>query len=533
MTHAPRRGLGSAGRRSRPPAPRRAAGLRLRRRHDGQRALARPVPPGPRLARHRGLPHRRPALGLPRRDAGPAGAAGRPRPALHRRDGAHLAVLPLAGDDPDRAVRPRHRRVGQPPPAGRLAAGGAAGPRGRHDRDRARRARLRDRAARQVLQRLLQRERPSTTSRRAGTTSSPSGRPGTAAATWTSGCRGPRTSTGRAPTRRTSWRSTPTRSSRPPPRRPRCSCTSRRSRRTRRSPRPGGTPPARGSARRCRAWWRCVTAAASPGGCASRSRSPPRRWSRSTTARTGHCGRWTTRSAEVLRSLRRTHRLHNTLFIFMSDNGLMRGEHGITGKHVPYDAATRIPMVVRWDGHVAPGTRDTRLALNVDVAATVTSAAGVTMATDGLDLLGTGASRRLPDGGDRQARHRPARPTAAGAPSATSSCTTPTARRSSTTTGSTRESGSTGPATRRTGTSCATCAPRPAGLRPGAARLQLAGRRGPLDHRRAAGPGQPPDRPPRDRAPLARARPETLTEAGEPDPQRRTDRNRSSVRRTS
>jgi arylsulfatase A-like enzyme len=76
----------------------------------------------------------------------------------------------------------------------------------------------------------------------------------------------------------------------------------------------------------------------------------------------------------------------------MSDNGLMRGEHGITGKHVPYDAATRIPMVVRWDGHVAPGTRDSRLALNVDVAATVTSAAGVSMDTDGLDLLG--AARR-------------------------------------------------------------------------------------------------------------------------------------------
>jgi N-acetylglucosamine-6-sulfatase len=92
--------------------------------------------------------------------------------------------------------------------------------------------------------------------------------------------------------------------------------------------------------------------------------------------------------ADVLRSLRRTHRLRNTLFIFMSDNGLMRGEHGITGKHVPYDAATRIPMVVRWDGRVAPATRDTRLALNVDIAATVTGAAGVTMATDGLDLLG-------------------------------------------------------------------------------------------------------------------------------------------------
>ena len=92
--------------------------------------------------------------------------------------------------------------------------------------------------------------------------------------------------------------------------------------------------------------------------------------------------------AEVLASLRETKRLRNTLFIFMSDNGLMRGEHGLSGKHVPYDAATRIPMVIRWDGRVAPGVIDNRLALNVDIAATVTSAAGVNMSTDGLDLLG-------------------------------------------------------------------------------------------------------------------------------------------------
>ena len=90
----------------------------------------------------------------------------------------------------------------------------------------------------------------------------------------------------------------------------------------------------------------------------------------------------------VVRALRESGRLHNTLFLFMSDNGLLRGEHGLTGKHVPYDAATRVPMVLRWDARVPRGTVDRRLALNVDVAATLSAATGVPMATEGLDLLG-------------------------------------------------------------------------------------------------------------------------------------------------
>jgi arylsulfatase A-like enzyme len=91
---------------------------------------------------------------------------------------------------------------------------------------------------------------------------------------------------------------------------------------------------------------------------------------------------------ELVRALRETGRLHNTLFVFMSDNGLMRGEHGLTGKNVPYAAATRIPMVIRWDGRVAAGATDHRLALNLDVASTIAAATGVHMRTDGLNLLG-------------------------------------------------------------------------------------------------------------------------------------------------
>jgi N-acetylglucosamine-6-sulfatase len=86
-------------------------------------------------------------------------------------------------------------------------------------------------------------------------------------------------------------------------------------------------------------------------------------------------------------ALRATHRLHNTLFVFASDNGYLSGEHRMVGKDVPYSPATNIPLVVRWDGHVAAGKTDDRLALNVDFASTFAQAGGASMPTDSRSLL--------------------------------------------------------------------------------------------------------------------------------------------------
>ncbi|MGH2711224.1 MAG: sulfatase family protein [Actinomycetota bacterium] len=66
----------------------------------------------------------------------------------------------------------------------------------------------------------------------------------------------------------------------------------------------------------------------------------------------------------------------DTLAIFISDNGKHWGEHGLGGKQDPYTHSVRIPMYLRWPGHVGAGRDDPRLALNVDVAATVLDATG-------------------------------------------------------------------------------------------------------------------------------------------------------------
>jgi N-acetylglucosamine-6-sulfatase len=81
-------------------------------------------------------------------------------------------------------------------------------------------------------------------------------------------------------------------------------------------------------------------------------------------------------------------RMRNTLVIVMSDNGQFLGEHRLGGKYMPYDGATRVPLTMRWDRRIEPGTRDRRLALNLDVATTVAAAAGLaSFPTEGGSLL--------------------------------------------------------------------------------------------------------------------------------------------------
>src|SRR5215203_4172325 len=92
---------------------------------------------------------------------------------------------------------------------------------------------------------------------------------------------------------------------------------------------------------------------------------------------------------EIVSALRDSGRLHNTLLIYMSDNGLMVGDHHMMGKALPYRFATDVPLVMRWDGKVDAGHTDRRLAAIVDVTATITEATGATLPHDGLSLVGT------------------------------------------------------------------------------------------------------------------------------------------------
>jgi len=80
--------------------------------------------------------------------------------------------------------------------------------------------------------------------------------------------------------------------------------------------------------------------------------------------------------------------LTNTIVVYTSDNGFLWGEHGRIEKYVGYLPAVRVPLLMRWDGHVTAGL-DHRMAGHVDIAPTLLAAAGVSAKTDGRSLLGS------------------------------------------------------------------------------------------------------------------------------------------------
>ena len=83
--------------------------------------------------------------------------------------------------------------------------------------------------------------------------------------------------------------------------------------------------------------------------------------------------------------------LDNTLVILSSDNGYMWGEHGRWEKFVPYEPSIRVPLWMRWPGHLAAGTDSTRMVSYLDLLPTMLEAAGIALPTspalDGESLL--------------------------------------------------------------------------------------------------------------------------------------------------
>ena len=81
--------------------------------------------------------------------------------------------------------------------------------------------------------------------------------------------------------------------------------------------------------------------------------------------------------------------------VVVSDNGFLLGEHDVTGKGVPFDAAVRVPMLMRCPG-IPPG-EDARLVGNIDLAPTLARVAGVSLGwtADGYALQSPWVRERL------------------------------------------------------------------------------------------------------------------------------------------
>ncbi|WAC15137.1 sulfatase family protein [Dyadobacter pollutisoli] len=81
----------------------------------------------------------------------------------------------------------------------------------------------------------------------------------------------------------------------------------------------------------------------------------------------------------------------HTIIIFMGDNGFSLGEHGLEGKWFGFEESIRVPLIISGGGLSAnlKHTQSNNIALNIDVAPTILSLAGVQVpgSMQGMDLI--------------------------------------------------------------------------------------------------------------------------------------------------
>nr|WP_229249360.1 sulfatase/phosphatase domain-containing protein [Dyadobacter sandarakinus] len=88
----------------------------------------------------------------------------------------------------------------------------------------------------------------------------------------------------------------------------------------------------------------------------------------------------------------------NTLIVFMGDNGFLLGEHGLEGKWFGFEESIRVPLII--SGGAMPkslqGISSRQLALNIDIAPTLLSLAGIHPpdSMQGYDLLAVEQKKR-------------------------------------------------------------------------------------------------------------------------------------------
>ncbi len=102
---------------------------------------------------------------------------------------------------------------------------------------------------------------------------------------------------------------------------------------------------------------------------------------------------------ELYRTLREMGQLDNTVFVFMGDNGLLNGEHGMVDKRTMHEASIRIPLVVRYPGLTPPNIPRVvdQQVLTLDMAPSILDVCGAAP----LKKIDGRSWKKLVQGGDR------------------------------------------------------------------------------------------------------------------------------------
>ena len=84
-----------------------------------------------------------------------------------------------------------------------------------------------------------------------------------------------------------------------------------------------------------------------------------------------------TQIGRLLDALDKTGQADNTMVVFTTDHGDMMGAHRMWIKGwIPYEECYRVPFIVRWPGHIQPGSQTSHLVQTHDLAHTFVAAAG-------------------------------------------------------------------------------------------------------------------------------------------------------------
>ena len=70
----------------------------------------------------------------------------------------------------------------------------------------------------------------------------------------------------------------------------------------------------------------------------------------------------------LVQHLKQTGQFDNTIVVFMGDNGLLNGEHGMVDKRTMHEPSIRIPLIVRYPALTAQPKRVTGMVLTEDIA---------------------------------------------------------------------------------------------------------------------------------------------------------------------
>lgn len=111
---------------------------------------------------------------------------------------------------------------------------------------------------------------------------------------------------------------------------------------------------------------------------------------------------------EMVDKLARLKLTKKTVIIFMGDNGMFLGEHGMEGKWYGYEESIRIPMFI-YDPNLPKQLQSYsagQMALNIDIAPTILSMAHVTVpkGMQGVDLIGL-VKKQVPERKDFLYQH--------------------------------------------------------------------------------------------------------------------------------